>query len=74
MLRGLGGEEVFADRYAVASQQVRAATVRTALTQSILDSFQVFVPGAILVVVTYIGAHLVLSSAISPGRLVAFYA
>jgi ABC-type bacteriocin/lantibiotic exporter with double-glycine peptidase domain len=74
VLRGLGGEEVFADRYAAASQQVRAATVRTALTQSILDSFQVFVPGAILVVVTYIGAHLVLSSAISPGRLVAFYA
>jgi len=44
VLRGLGGEEVFADRYAAASQQVRAATVRTALTQSILDSFQVFVP------------------------------
>jgi ABC-type multidrug transport system fused ATPase/permease subunit len=74
VLRGLGGEEVFADRYAHASQQVRVATVRTALTQSILDSLQVFVPGAILVVVTYIGAHLVVSGSISPGRLVAFYA
>ena len=31
-------------------------------------------PGAILVVVTYIGAHLVLTHTISPGRLVAFYA
>jgi ABC-type multidrug transport system fused ATPase/permease subunit len=74
VLRGLGGEEVFADRYAAASQAVRAATVRTALTQSILDALQVFVPGAILVVVTFIGAHLVLSRSISPGRLVAFYA
>jgi len=74
VLRGLGGEEVFADRYARASQEVRAATVRTALAQSVLDSLQVFVPGAILVVVTYIGAHLVQSGSISPGRLVAFYA
>ena len=74
VLRGLGGEEVFGDRYAAASQKVRAATVRTALTQSLLDSLQVFVPGAILVAVTYIGAHLVLSSNLSPGRLVSFYA
>jgi ABC-type multidrug transport system fused ATPase/permease subunit len=74
VLRGLGGEEVFGHRYAAASQQVRAATVRTALTQSLLDALQVFVPGAILVVVTYIGAHLVLTHTISPGRLVAFYA
>ena len=74
VLRGLGGEEVFGDRYAAASQRVRAATVRTALTQSLLDSLQVFVPGAILVAVTYIGAHLVLSSAVSPGQLVSFYA
>lgn len=74
VLRGLGGEEVFADRYVSASQDVRAATVRTALTQSILDSLQVFVPGVILVVITFLGAHLVLSRSISPGRLVAFYA
>ncbi|HXQ76343.1 MAG TPA: ABC transporter ATP-binding protein [Acidimicrobiales bacterium] len=74
VLRGLGGEEVFADRYAEASQDVRAATVRTALTQSVLDAFQVFVPGAILVAVTFIGSHLVLSGSISSGRLVAFYA
>jgi ABC-type multidrug transport system fused ATPase/permease subunit len=74
VLRGLGGEAVFADRYIGASQAVRAATVRTALAQSILDALQVFVPGAILVAVTYIGAHLVLSGSISAGRLVAFYA
>jgi ABC-type multidrug transport system fused ATPase/permease subunit len=74
VLRGLGGEEVFGDRYSEASQGVRAATVRTALAQSVLDSLQVFVPGAILVAVTFIGAHLVLSRSISPGQLVSFYA
>jgi ABC-type multidrug transport system fused ATPase/permease subunit len=74
VLRGLGGEQVFTSRYVDASQAVRAATVRTALTQSILDSLQVFVPGALLVVVTILGSQLVLSSSISPGRLVAFYA
>jgi ABC-type multidrug transport system fused ATPase/permease subunit len=74
VLRGLGGEDVFAARYAVASQRVRAATVRTALAQSILDSLQVLVPGALLVVVTFIAAHLVIRHAIAPGKLVTFYA
>ena len=74
VLRGLGGEEEFASRYVEASQQVRRATVRTALVQSILDSFQVLFPGAILVAVTYLGARLVVEGRISPGHLVAFYA
>jgi ABC-type multidrug transport system fused ATPase/permease subunit len=34
----------------------------------------VFVPGALLVVVTYIAAHQVLSHSIAPGKLVTFYA
>lgn len=74
VLRGLGGEDVFAGRYAAASQLVRGATVRTALTQSLLDALQVFVPGALLIVVTFIASHLVLSHTISAGQLVAFYA
>ncbi|HEY1828568.1 MAG TPA: ABC transporter ATP-binding protein [Acidimicrobiales bacterium] len=74
VLRGLGGEDVFAARYAAASQRVRVATVRTALTQSMLDALQVFVPGALLVVVTFLAARLVLSHSIAPGKLVAFYA
>jgi ABC-type multidrug transport system fused ATPase/permease subunit len=74
VLRGLGGEEVFGARYTDASQAVRVATVRTALAQSFLDALQVFVPGALLVVITFIGSHLVLSRTISPGKLVSFYA
>jgi ABC-type multidrug transport system fused ATPase/permease subunit len=74
VLRGLGGEEEFSGRYVESSQAVRRATVRTALVQSILDSFQVLFPGAILVSVTYLGARLVIEGRISPGHLVAYYA
>jgi ABC-type multidrug transport system fused ATPase/permease subunit len=74
VLRGLGGEEEFSARYNAASQLVRQATVRTALAQSFLDSFQVLFPGAILVAVTYLGARFVVEGRISPGHLVAYYA
>ena len=74
VLRGLGGEEVFGERYAAASQKVRAATVRTAMAQSVLDALQIFIPGAILVVVTAIAAHMVLGGRITAGRLVTYYA
>jgi ABC-type multidrug transport system fused ATPase/permease subunit len=74
VLRGLGGEEEFSGRYFEASQRVRQATVRTALAQSILDSFQVLFPGAILVAVTFFGARLVVQGHISAGHLVAYYA
>jgi ABC-type multidrug transport system fused ATPase/permease subunit len=74
VLRGLGGEDVFSERYAVESQKVRRATVRTAIAQSGLDALQVFVPGALLVIVTYVGARMVLTSSLPVGKLVAFYA
>ena len=74
VLRGLGGEEEFSARYNAASQAVRKATVRTALAQAFLDSFQVLFPGAILVAVTFLGARFVVEGHTSPGHLVAYYA
>lgn len=74
VLRGLGGEADFNARYLRASQTVRQATVRTALAQSVLAALQVFIPGAILVGVTYVGAHMVLRGHIRPGQLVSDYA
>jgi ABC-type multidrug transport system fused ATPase/permease subunit len=74
VLRGLGGESDFASRYAVTSQAVRHATVRTALIQSLLDGLQVLLPGAILVAITFLGARLVRDGTIPPGELVADYA
>ncbi len=74
VLRGLGGEADFSARYARTSQEVRHATVRTSLIQSLLDGLQILLPGAILVVITFLGARLVRSGSIPPGELVADYA
>jgi ABC-type multidrug transport system fused ATPase/permease subunit len=73
VLRGIGGERVFLDRYRVRSDEVRRAGVRVALPQSTLDSAQVLLPGIFIVIVTWLGARLAIDGSISPGELVAFY-
>ena len=73
VLRGIGGERVFLDRYRRRSEEVRRAGVLVALPQSTLDSAQVLLPGIFLVVVTWLGARLAIEGEISPGELVAFY-
>lgn len=73
ILRGIGGEEVFAGRYRAQSQRVRAAGVRVSQTQSLLDALQTLLPGLFLAVVVWAGARLALSGEITPGQLVAFY-
>ncbi len=73
VLRGIGGEQVFFDRYRSRSQRVRHAGVRVAVPQSTLDAAQVFVPGLFVVLVTWIGARFALSGQIGVGELVAFY-
>jgi ABC-type multidrug transport system fused ATPase/permease subunit len=73
VLRGIGGERAFFNRYRDRSQEVRLAGVRVALPQSTLDAAQVFVPGVFVVLVTWLGARFALSGRIGPGELVAFY-
>ncbi|MGE5689866.1 MAG: ABC transporter transmembrane domain-containing protein [Pseudomonadota bacterium] len=73
VLRGIGGEDAFFERYRGASQDVRHAGVRVALPQSTLDAAQVFLPGLFVVLVTWIGARFALSGRIDVGELVAFY-
>lgn len=73
VLRGIGGEQVFLDRYRLRSQRVRHAGVRVAVPQSTLDAAQVLVPGLFVVLVTWIGARFALSGRIGVGELVAFY-
>jgi ABC-type multidrug transport system fused ATPase/permease subunit len=74
ILRGLGGESTFLGRFVVASQRLRSASVRTAYSQSNLDSLQVLLPGLLLVAVTYLGARDALAGRINVGQLVSFYA
>lgn len=73
ILRGIGGEDVFAGRYRAQSQAVRRAGVRVARTQSLLDALQTLLPGLFLAAVVWFGARLALAGVITPGRLVALY-
>lgn len=73
VLRGIGGEQAFLTRYRRESQRVRAAGVHVARTQAILDAAQVLVPGAFVVVVTWLAARSAVQGNLSVGELVAFY-
>jgi ABC-type multidrug transport system fused ATPase/permease subunit len=73
VLRGIGGEQVFHDRYRRESQTARRAGVEVAKLQSVLDALQVLLPGTFVVVVVWLGARYAMEGTITPGELVAFY-
>ncbi|MEU6410098.1 ABC transporter ATP-binding protein [Microbispora sp. NPDC046933] len=73
VLRGVGGEQVFAARYREESQRVRQAGVRVASVESLLEGAQILLPGVLIACVTWLGAHFALDGRITPGQLVAFY-
>ncbi|MCW2792223.1 MAG: yheI 1 [Nocardioides sp.] len=73
VLRGIGGEQVFHDRYRRESQTTRRAGVEVARLQSMLDALQVFLPGVFVVVVVWLGARYAVEGRISAGELVALY-
>ncbi len=73
VLRGIGGERVFHDRYARESQRVRGAGVEVAKLQSVLDALQVLLPGIFVVFVVWLGARFAVTGRVSAGDLVAFY-
>ena len=49
VLRGIGGEQVFHDRYRRESQTPAAPASQVARLQSVLDALQVFLPGVFVV-------------------------
>ncbi len=73
ILRGIGGEQVFVDRYARQSQEVRRRGVAVAGTQSWMDALQVLLPGAFVALLVWLGAHMALDGTLTPGRLVTTY-
>lgn len=73
ILRGIGGEETFLRRFSRASQEVRAAAVRTARMRALLDGLQVILPGTLVVGVIWIGGNLVSRGELRVGELLAFY-
>jgi len=73
VLRGIGGEPAFLDRYRRRSEELRQAGLHVAAPQATLDSAQVLLPGVFLVVVTWLSARLALEGTIDIGAVVAFY-
>ncbi|MFB7511379.1 ABC transporter transmembrane domain-containing protein, partial [Streptomyces broussonetiae] len=73
VLRGIGGEELFLDRYRRASQEVRHAAVRSARMWSLISAIQVLLPGLLLIAVVWHGVHLARQGRITVGELVTVY-
>lgn len=73
VLRGIGGERVFHDRYVRDSQEVRRAGVQVGRLQSVLDGLQILLPGVFVVAVVWLGARFAVEGRITAGELVAFY-
>jgi ABC-type multidrug transport system fused ATPase/permease subunit len=73
VLRGMGGERAFLDRYVAQSQRVRAAGVGAGRVVSLIDAQQVLLPGIFVVVLTWLGARLAVTGHITIGELIAFY-
>ncbi|MFF8032987.1 ABC transporter transmembrane domain-containing protein [Streptomyces sp. NPDC016626] len=73
VLRGIGGEELFLDRYRRASQEVRHAAVRSARMWSLIAAIQVLLPGLLLITVVWYGVHLAREGRITVGELVTVY-
>ncbi|MFI7060103.1 ABC transporter ATP-binding protein [Kribbella sp. NPDC050124] len=73
VLRGIGGEQLFLDRYRSASQEYRASAVRSARMWSLIAALQVLMFGLFLVIIVWLGVRLVLSNSITVGELVTTY-
>ncbi|MGW5258508.1 ABC transporter transmembrane domain-containing protein [Streptomyces sp. NPDC004012] len=73
VLRGIGGEELFLERYRRASQEVRTAAVRSARMWSLISAIQVLLPGLLMIAVVWRGVHLAREGRIAVGELVTVY-
>ncbi|HUN32699.1 MAG TPA: ABC transporter ATP-binding protein [Trebonia sp.] len=74
VLRGLGGEAIFASRFRDRSQQLRFTVVGQARATAMLGVATTFLPGLLLVGVVALSAELALARQLSAGQMVAFYA
>ncbi|MEU6097141.1 ABC transporter ATP-binding protein [Streptomyces sp. NPDC047079] len=73
VLRGIGGEELFLERYRRASQEVRTAAVRSARMWSLISAIQVLLPGLLMITVVWRGVQLAHEGRIAVGELVTVY-
>lgn len=73
VLRGIGGERRFLERYREHSARVRETGVRVAWPLAAAEAMNVVIAGVFVAVLTWIGAILVMDGHLQVGALVAFY-
>ena len=73
ILRGIGGEDVFARRYRDASQELRRRGVEVASLQATLMTLQVLLPGLFAAIVVWVAARMAVAGSLTPGGLITFY-
>ena len=73
ILRGIGGEDVFAHRYRDASQELRRRGVEVASSQATLMTLQVLLPGLFAAIVVWVAARMAVAGSLTPGGLITFY-
>ncbi|MFJ4622893.1 ABC transporter transmembrane domain-containing protein [Streptomyces sp. NPDC088812] len=73
VLRGVGGEEYFLDRYRAGSARVRDAGLGAARTRAVLEAARVVLPGALLLAVVWAGGHLAAEGALTTGEFSALF-
>jgi len=73
VLRGVGGEEQFSQRYRAASTELRDAGYGVATADSWVQGLKASLPLALIAAVTWVGARLALNGTISIGELSAAF-
>ncbi|HLR56277.1 MAG TPA: ABC transporter ATP-binding protein [Actinomycetales bacterium] len=73
VLRGIGGEDVFLNRYRQQSQIVRARGEKVAIPKSLMDGLQILLPGLFLAGIMLYASLLALDGHITIGELIAVY-
>ncbi|MGE5285691.1 MAG: ABC transporter transmembrane domain-containing protein [Micromonosporaceae bacterium] len=73
VLRGIGGEDLFAERYKGGSAAVMQAGISVGVVDSLLAGAEILLPGLLIALIVWTGARLAVAGSITPGQLVACY-
>ena len=73
VLRGIGGEPMFARNFRGESEKLREADVAVTRVEADLYATRVLIPGVLITVVTFVAARYALDTRLTVGQLVAFY-
>ena len=73
MLRGVGGEDVYNEKYVIQSDLVQSAGIRAARPRALLNAIQTAGPALFTAIVVGGGLYLTYNGVMTPGQLFSFY-